>query len=133
MINSICKTKKNQLKGQVFLLSLLLLSAISIMGITLITIFNHDLKLSREFTESTKALYAADSQMENLLYWKLVQNGAGSPSSLVMSNNTSFTYDASHFSFQTPPSYLITIGFNNSDNSKATVSRGMRIDFYTGG
>ena len=127
------KLNQSRTRGQTFLLSILLLSAVSVMGITLITIVNHDLGLSYEFTESTKALYAADSKMENLLYWELVDGGTGSIPSLSMTNNTSFMDDHSHFSLQSSPSYLITIGYNNADKGKATVSRGMRIDFYPGG
>ncbi len=116
-------------KGQVFLLSIMLLAAVSVMGITLITVFTQDLKLASQSSESVKALYAADSEMERLLYWGLVKEKQGDQPSLSMDNGTSFRGDSTHFSFSTEGSYLATVGYNNDDPNKASVARGMRIDF----
>ena len=120
--------------GQVFLLSLMLLAAVSVMGVILITVFTQDLKLAYESSESTKALYAADSEMERLLYWELVKEGRpGEQPALTMSNGTSFEGDWRHFSFSPTPSnptpYLATVGYNNSTSTKSTVARGMKINF----
>lgn|GEM_PF-1588564 len=116
-------------KGQVFLLSLMLLAAVSIMGVILITVFTQDLKLAYESSESTKALYAADSEMERLLYWELVDEGQGEQPVLTMGNGTSFEGDWSHFYYSSPDSYLATVGYNNSTSTKSTVARGMKINF----
>jgi len=116
--------------GQVFLLSLMLLAAVSVMGVILITVFTQDLKLAYESSESTKALYAADSEMERLLYWELVKEGRpGEQPALTMSNGTSFEGDWSNFSYSSPDSYLATVGYNNSTSTKSTVARGMKINF----
>jgi len=55
-------------KGQIFLMSLLILSAVLILGLTLIVIFTKDLRQAIETPESIKAFYAADSAIEWQLY-----------------------------------------------------------------
>ncbi len=59
------KIKKS--KGQVFLMSVLLLTVISLAGLIVLTIFNRQLKLSYEVGHSIRAVFAADSCLE----WKL--------------------------------------------------------------
>lgn len=117
-------------KGQVFLLSIMLLAAVSVMGVILITVFTQDLKLAYESSESTKALYAADSDMERLLYWELVEEGDPNKKHLfTMNNGTSFTGDASNFNSFSNPGFLATVGYNKSTSTKSTVARGMKINF----
>lgn len=55
-------------KGQIFLMSLLILSAVLILGLILLSIFTKDLRQAIETPESVKAFYAADSCMEWQLY-----------------------------------------------------------------
>lgn len=54
--------------GQIFLLSLLLLSSVLILAIILAAIFTKSLHQATETPESVKAFYAADACMEWLLY-----------------------------------------------------------------
>jgi len=120
---------QKKFKGQVFLLSILLLSSILVMGITLIIISTRDLKLAYQSSESTKALYAADSEMERLLYWTLVMEKKGSEPVVEMKNNTSMRSDDTNFSFYEEPSYLSTVGYNKATPEESTVARGMKIEF----
>jgi hypothetical protein len=55
-------------KGQIFLMSILILSVVLTAGMVLIAIFIRDLKQSTETSASVKAFYAADSAMEWQLY-----------------------------------------------------------------
>jgi len=120
---------QKKLKGQVFLLSILLLSSILVMGITLIIISTRDLKLAYQSSESTKALYAADSEMERLLYWTLVEEKEGETPIVKMEEGTSCGGDASNFSLSGPNSYLSTTGYNKPTLEESTVARGMEINF----
>jgi len=78
-----------KLKGQIFLMSILILSVVLTAGIVLMAIFVRDLKQSTETSASVKAFYAADSAMEWQLYNTLSGSTAASP---VMANGTSFDY-----------------------------------------
>jgi len=55
-------------KGQIFLMSMLILSVVLTAGMVLMAIFIKDLKQSTETSASVKAFYAADSAMEWQLY-----------------------------------------------------------------
>jgi len=55
-------------KGQIFLMSILILSVVLTAGLVLMAIFVRDLKQSTETSASVKAFYAADSAMEWQLY-----------------------------------------------------------------
>ena len=55
-------------KGQIFLMSLLLLSAVLILALILLSTFTRDLRQAIETPESIKAFYAADACMEWQLY-----------------------------------------------------------------
>jgi len=57
-------------KAQIFIMTILVLSTVLTAGVILITIFTRDLKLASETITSVKALYVADSEVENLLYYK---------------------------------------------------------------
>ncbi len=57
-----------KIKGQIFLMSLLILNAVLILGLILLSIFTKDLRQAIETSESVKAFYAADSCMEWQLY-----------------------------------------------------------------
>ena len=78
-----------KLKGQIFLMSILILSVVLTAGMVLMAIFVRDLKQSTETSASVKAFYAADSAMEWQLYNTLSGSTAVSP---VMTNGTSFDY-----------------------------------------
>ena len=55
-------------KGQIFLMSLLLLSAVLILALILLSTFTKDLRQAIETPQSVKAFYAADACMEWQLY-----------------------------------------------------------------
>jgi len=59
---------KKRNKGQIFLMSLLLLSAVLILALILLSTFTRDLRQAIETPESIKAFYAADACMEWQLY-----------------------------------------------------------------
>jgi hypothetical protein len=60
--------KKNNLKGQVLLFSLLLLSGAVLIAFSLSTIYIRDIRLSNEAVSSLKAFYFADRASEENLY-----------------------------------------------------------------
>jgi hypothetical protein len=66
-------------KGQIFLMSILILSVVLTAGMVLMAIFIKDLKQSTETSASAKAFYAADSAMEWQLYKTFVNPDAPSP------------------------------------------------------
>jgi len=78
---------KFKLKGQIFLMSILVLSVVLIAGLLLMTIFTKDLRRALETSHSVEAFYAADSAMEWQLYNTLRGSIISGPS---MTNNTSF-------------------------------------------
>ena len=69
---------KHNLKGQVLLFSLLLLSAAVIIAFSLSTIFIRDIRLSNDSVASLKAFYLADWASEGNLY-EYIQNGCVPP------------------------------------------------------
>jgi len=76
-------------KGQIFLMSILILSVVLTAGLVLMAIFVRDLKQSTETSASVKAFYAADSAME----WQLYNTLSGSTvDKLTMDNDTQFDY-----------------------------------------
>jgi len=70
---------KNIKKGQVFLISVLVLSAVFVLGVILITLYIRELKFSRESINSTKAFYAADAAMEWAMYEVFQQTSIQGP------------------------------------------------------
>lgn len=66
-------------KGQIFLMSILILSVVLTAGMVLMAIFIRDLKQSTETSASVKAFYAADSAMEWQLYQTFVDSNVASP------------------------------------------------------
>ena len=57
--------------GQIFLMSILILSAVMTSALLLMSIFIKDFRQSIETSESVKAFYAADSAMEWQIYCSL--------------------------------------------------------------
>lgn len=105
-------------KGQIFLMSLLILSAVLILGLILLSIFTKDLRQAIETPESIKAFYAADSCMEWQLY-----NSFNDPDILekpTMTNNTNCEYKNT-FALN---GQIQTIGISKK------VRRGLEIKFY---
>lgn len=74
--------KKHNLKGQVLLFSLLLLSAAVIIAFSLSTIFIRDIRLSNDSVASLKAFYLADWASEGNLY-NYIKNGEDSSKNCV--------------------------------------------------
>lgn len=75
-------------RGQIFLLSILILSAVLIIGLVLMTVFIKDLKQSTETSVSMQAFYAADSAIEWQIY-SIFHPNFPRPD---MTNNTSFEW-----------------------------------------
>lgn len=76
-------------KGQIFLMSVLILSVVLTAGLVLMAIFIKDLKQAGETSASVKAFYAADSAIEWQLYNQFNDPDIPSPQ---MENETSFIY-----------------------------------------
>jgi hypothetical protein len=76
-------------KGQIFLMSILILSVVLTAGLVLMAIFVRDLKQSTETSASVKAFYAADSAME----WQLYNSFNPDLSQPQMTNDTSFEWN----------------------------------------
>jgi len=55
-------------KGQIFILSVLILSGVIALGLIIITVFTSHLRLSREARYSLQAFYLSDSKAERELY-----------------------------------------------------------------
>lgn len=104
-------------KGQIFLMSLLILSAVLILALILLSIFTKDLRQAVETPESVKAFYAADSCMEWQLYNSF--NDSDIPNKPQMTNNTSCEY---HNTFESN-GQIKTIGISRK------VRRGLEIKF----
>jgi hypothetical protein len=66
-------------KGQIFLMSILILSVVLTAGIVLMAIFIRDLKQATETSASVEAFYAADSAVEWQLYKTFVDKDAVPP------------------------------------------------------
>ncbi|MGE4554568.1 MAG: hypothetical protein AB7D02_00285 [Candidatus Paceibacterota bacterium] len=56
--------KIKNLKGQLFLMSTLLLTIVSVAGLIILSVFNKHLKMSYEIGDSIRALFVADSCIE---------------------------------------------------------------------
>jgi len=89
MRNLKLKTKNLKLKGQVMLLTVLILGG-SILGASTIAGYLMLLKIrgASDITNSTKAIFAADTGIEWELYKQFKDSGYPKPS---LSNNTNFT------------------------------------------
>jgi len=83
------KIPRKYKKGQIYLMSALLLAGASALGLALISVYLRDLRLSYEVGESTRAIFAADSAIEYQLY--TVLNNSDTIKIPVMSNNTGYT------------------------------------------
>ena len=106
--------------GQIFLMSILVLSAVMASALFLMSIFIKDFRQSIETSESVKAFYAADSAMEWQIYNALNDPDASAP---VMNNLTGTSTD---YSYQD--------NFDESRNIKTTgvskkVRRGLEVNF----
>jgi len=64
---NINQNRKN-FSGQIFLMSVLLLTVVSLAGLIVLTVFNKNLKKSYEIGESIKANFLADSCIEWQVY-----------------------------------------------------------------
>jgi len=80
---------KKRNKGQIFLMSLLLLSTVSFSALLLLSIFTVDLRQIVETSESVKAFYAADACMEGMLYQTFTLDNPDSLFRLTLGNETS--------------------------------------------
>lgn len=67
-------------KGQIFVMSILILSSVMVVGMLLITAFARDIRQATESSESVRAFYAADSGIEWELYKTFVNEKASGPS-----------------------------------------------------
>lgn len=97
-------------------MSLLILSAVLILGLILLSIFTKDLRQAIETPESIKAFYAADSCMEWQLFNSFNESNATKPQ---MSNNTDCEY---HNTFNLN-GQIQTIGISKK------IRRGLEIKF----
>jgi hypothetical protein len=105
--------------GQVFLLSILILSVIITSALLLATIFTKDLRRSTETAESVKAFYAADTVMELEIYNSINPRNKIRKDTLQMRNETEFDSE-NRF-----PYAIKTIGFSKGRQ----VSRGLEVYF----
>ena len=108
-----------RLSGQIFLMSILILSAVLISALFLMVIFIKDFRQSIETSESVRAFYAADSAMEWQIYCSLNDPSAPAP---VMMNETSYSYK-NNFSLISLTGNIKTIGVSRK------VGRGLEINF----
>ncbi|MBP8617654.1 MAG: hypothetical protein BWY48_00030 [Parcubacteria group bacterium ADurb.Bin305] len=107
-------TFKQTSSGQIFLLSLLLLSSILILAVILATIFTKSLHQATETPESVKAFYAADACMEWLIYQNISGVIQEKPEML---NNTSCEW----------VNELDTLGTMETIGISGTIRRGLEI------
>lgn len=103
--------------GQIFLMSILVLSGVMASALFLMSIFIKDFRQSIETSESVKAFYAADAGMEWQIYNSL--NPDSPEEEPVMENSTSFKYQNN---FDTTRK-IKTTGFSRR------VSRGLEVNF----
>jgi hypothetical protein len=103
--------------GQIFLMSILVLSGIMASALFLMSIFIKDFRQSIETSESVRAFYAADAGMEWQIYNSL--NPESSEEKPVMTNNTNFEWQNN---FDTTRK-IKTTGFSRR------VSRGLEVNF----
>lgn len=102
-------------KGQIFLMSILILSVVLTAGMVLMAIFIRDLKQSTETSTSVKAFYAADSAME----WQLYNSFNPDLSQPTMTNDTSFGWK----------NYYETTGTIQTIGIAGNTRRGIEINF----
>ena len=74
-------------KGQIFLMSVLILSAVIAMGILLIGTYTRDLRLAYQTGQSGKAFYASDAAMEWQMYKVFAENEISGPPGTLTENN----------------------------------------------
>jgi|GEM_PF-6380051 len=67
-------------KGQIFILSVLILGGVIALGLIIITVFTSHLRLSREARYSLQAFYLSDSKAEKELYKQFNGEDLGEPS-----------------------------------------------------
>lgn len=104
-------------KGQVFLLSILILSAVMTASLLLILVFTKDLRHSVETSESVKAFYAADAAMEWQIYNSVNSKNKIDESKWQMKDITE--------SDNNYPKYIRTVGYSKDRK----VSRGLEVFF----
>ena len=105
--------------GQIFLMSILVLSAVMASALFLMSIFIKDFRQSIETSESIKAFYAADAAMEWEIYKSLNDPDAVKPE---MKNGTSFI---SENNFDDVSKNIKTVGTSKK------VNRGLEVNFST--
>ena len=102
--------------GQIFLMSILILSVVMTSALFLMSIFIKDFRQSIETSESVKAFYAADSAMEWQIFNTLNDPDASAP---VMMNTTNYDFQNN---------YLTTRNIKTTGVSKE-VRRGLEVTF----
>lgn len=102
--------------GQIFLMSILILSAVMISALFLMSIFIKDFRQSIETSESVRAFYAADSAMEWQIYNSLNDPDISEPE---MKNGTSYDYQNNFSTIQN----IKTTGVSKK------VRRGLEVNF----
>lgn len=119
--------------GQIFLMTLLVLSTVLTAGVILITIFTRDLKLSNETTTSAQALYVADSVIEEKLYQKF-KNGTSTLAFIIFNPQPTFQFCEVSLNNTTNPCNSTCEAVSSQECLKATgtigaISRGLEVDF----
>lgn len=104
--------------GQIFLMSILILSAVMASALLLMSISIKNFRQAIETSESVKAFYAADSAMEWQIYNALNDPDATAP---VMVNNTSYDFQNN----------FLTDGNIKTTGASKRVSRGLEVNFST--
>jgi len=107
-------------KGQIFLMSILILSVVLTAGMVLMAIFIRDLKQSTETSASVKAFYAADSAMEWQLYNTFNDPDITEPQ---MANDSQIVSYQNNFNSVTGTGNIKTIGLSGK------AKRGIEINF----
>mgnify|MGYP007040057779 CR=1 FL=1 len=107
--------------GQVFLLSMLMLSAVMASALFLIAIFTKDLRRSVETSESIRAFYAADAAMEWQIYNSINKDAQIENPPVMEDDDIYFEWQND---FQTGYS-IKTIGFSQ----QGQISRGLEVYF----
>jgi len=109
-----------RLSGQIFLMSILILSAVMTSALFLMSIFIKDFRQSIETSESVKAFYAADSAMEWQIFNTFNDPDANRP---IMQN---LNQDLTDFYYEN--NYLTTHNIKTTGVSKK-VRRGLEVRF----
>jgi len=115
----LCDLFSKKYSGQIFLLSVLILSVIMTAALFLVAIFTKDLRRSVETSESVKAFYAADAAMEWQIYNSINPENKIGEDEWQMSNKTEFEWQNNF------PNNIKTIGFSKEKQ----VSRGLEVYF----